>query len=81
MHDAGRMKHIPMSWTDTLRATALGARAERTAVARRIGVDLPWNWNPHDVWLARARKARAGAAQSMMHGSWAASIWSDSART
>jgi hypothetical protein len=48
-----------MSWADTIKATALAALAERTAPTARFVADAPWSWNPHDVWLTRARQPAA----------------------
>jgi len=53
-----------MSWADTVKATALAVRAERTATAGRLFVATPWSWNPHDVWLTRARQPRELPARS-----------------
>jgi len=57
-----------MNWADTLKATALAALKGRTATAGRVFVDVPWSWNPHDVWLARARQPHAIAAQASESG-------------
>ena len=57
-----------MNWVDTVKSTALAALAGRTATAGRVSVDLPWSWNPHDVWLARATPPRALAAQAPKSG-------------
>jgi hypothetical protein len=63
IRDAGKAQRTPMSWADTVKATALAALAGRTATAARISVDTPWSWNPHDVWLTRARQPRKLADQ------------------
>jgi len=55
-----------MSWADKVIETALAALAERTATTGRIPADAPWNWNPHDVWLTRAKQPHALAARSSM---------------
>jgi hypothetical protein len=47
-----------MNWADTVKTTALAVLAERTATAARIAVDVPWSWNPHDVWLTRINRPR-----------------------
>lgn len=52
-----------MSWADTVKATALAALAGRPATAGHVSVDSPWSWNPHDVWLARAKQPRKPATQ------------------
>jgi hypothetical protein len=57
-----------MNWADTLKATALAVLAESTATAARIAVDVPWSWNPHDVWLARARQPRDLGARASKSG-------------
>jgi len=49
-----------MSWNETMKAAA---QAERTATATRIVVYAPWNWNPHDVWLTRAKQPREFGAE------------------
>jgi hypothetical protein len=66
--DAGKVKGTPMSWADTVKATALAALAERPATAGRISVDTPWRWNPHETWLTRVRQPRELAAQSSKNG-------------
>jgi hypothetical protein len=48
-----------MSWADTIKATALAALAERTSSPARSVVDVPWSWNPYDVWLTRASQPAA----------------------
>ena len=53
-----------MSWTETVKATALAALAGRTAAVDRIATDAPWNWKAHDVWLTRAKQPRELAAES-----------------
>jgi hypothetical protein len=63
IRDAGKAQVTPMSWADTVRATALAALAGRTTTAARTAVDTPWTWNPHDVWLTRASQPRQPAAQ------------------
>jgi hypothetical protein len=58
-----------MSWTDTMKATALTALAERTALAARMPVSTPaWSWNAQDVWLERVRQPRARIARSSIVG-------------
>jgi hypothetical protein len=56
-----------MSWADTVKATALAALAERVASPGRMIADAPWIWNPHEVWLSRARRPRKLAAQSSLN--------------
>ena len=61
--DTGSAKRTPMSWADTVKETALAALAGRTATTTRSVVDAPWNWNPHDLWLARTSQPRELVAQ------------------
>ena len=62
------MKRSPMSWADSVKATALAALAEGTATASSIAVNAPWTWNPHDVWLTRVQRTRNLAVQSPENG-------------
>lgn len=48
-----------MSWNDTVKAAALAVQAERTATAAATAPDTRPIWNPHEVWLSRARPLRA----------------------
>jgi hypothetical protein len=57
-----------MNWVDTAKATALAVLAGRAATAARASVDVPWSWNPHDVWLARASQPAAMSAQASKSG-------------
>ena len=51
-----------MRWADTMKATAIAALAERTATAAPAATDTRSTWDPHEVWLSRARQSRVVAA-------------------
>jgi hypothetical protein len=68
VRDAGKAQGTPMSWADTVKATALAALAERTSTAGRISVDTAWSWNPHDVWLTRVSQPRELTAPTAKSG-------------
>jgi hypothetical protein len=54
-----------MSWSEIMKAAALASPARRGATVVRSSVDVPWSWNPHEVWLKRVRPARERAARSI----------------
>jgi len=53
-----------MNWAETMKASAIATSADRNATADRVSVILPWSWNPHEVWLTRARQARVSGLQN-----------------
>jgi hypothetical protein len=53
-----------MNWAEIMKATAIATSADRSAAADRVSVVLPWSWNPHDVWLERARKTTVSGLQN-----------------
>ncbi len=57
---------LPMSWSEVMKATALAAPAYRNATAVRNAVDVPWTWNPHEVWLKRIKPTRQRTARSLV---------------
>jgi hypothetical protein len=61
-----------MSWADSVMTTALSAVADHSSAAARnaasrIAANVPWNWNPRGLWLARVRQPRDFAPPSA-HG-------------
>lgn len=54
----------PMSWNETVRAAGLAALAERTSPAVRAPRDIPYRWDPYEIWLSRARSAPERAVPS-----------------
>lgn len=56
-----------MNWAEIMKATASATSADRSATADRVPVDLPWSWNPHDVWLTRARRNRVSGLQYLQY--------------
>ena len=53
-----------MNWAEIMKAAAIATSADRSAAADRVSVALPWNWNPHEVWLERARRATVSGLQN-----------------
>jgi hypothetical protein len=51
-----------MRWADIMKATALAALAERAATAAPAATDTRSTWDPHEVWLSRARRSREVSA-------------------
>ena len=47
----------PLSWQDTIKATALAALAERTSTATPAANNPTRTWDPQ-VWLSRIRQPR-----------------------
>lgn len=59
-----------MNWAEIMKATASATSADRSATADRVPIDLPWNWNPHEVWLTRARGNKVSGLQYLQYSQY-----------
>jgi hypothetical protein len=60
---------ISTTWAETMKVAALATTARKTATVVRGAVDVPWSWNPREVWLRRAKQPRDRVARSSQRGS------------
>ena len=56
-----------LSWNETVRAAGLAALAERSAPAVRTSREVPYRWDPYEIWLSHARSATERAVPSAVN--------------
>lgn len=64
-HEGGE-NMFPITWAKTMKVTALTTAGRQSTTVVRTAVDLPWSWNPREVWLSRARQPRARVTRAVL---------------